>query len=266
MSRPLAALHRTWLAAVFGFIFLPTVVLTAVSLNRGSVMVFPPEGLSLRWWALALTDKWTAGILFSLRLAVGASLIAGALAVPCALGLARGRLPGRALVTSLVLSPLALPEIVTGAAMLQALHLAGLRALVGFTGLLLGHVVITAPYVVRTMLVSLTALPPDAERAAANLGADPWRVFRFVTLPLARNGLFAGMVFAFILSFNNISISLFLVKPGAVTVPMQLLQAMEYGMSPDIAAVAILTVLINLTAIALAERRAKASRFLYARG
>lgn len=265
MSRAAGLAYRALLVAVFGFIFLPTVILAAVSLGRDAVMTFPPAGLSGHWWALALGEKWTGGLLFSLRLAAAAALLAGALAVPCALGLARGRLPGRALVTSLVLSPLVLPEIVTGAAMLQALHAAGLRTLVGFPSLLLGHVVITAPYVVRTMLVSLGTLPPDAERAAANLGADPWRVFRFVTLPLVRNGLFAGLAFAFILSFNNISISLFLVRPGAVTVPMRLLQAMEYGMSPDIAAVAVLTVAVNLTVIGLAERWAQAGRFLYAR-
>lgn len=258
-------LYGLFLAVVFGFIFLPTAVLAVVSLNTQQVMTFPPTGVSLRWWELALSAKWTSTVAFSLRLAMATALLGGAVGIPCAIGLARYRFRGRALLSSLALSPLLLPEIVTGAAMLQFVHVAGLTSLIGFPALLLGHAVITAPYVVRTVLVSLLAVPRDVERAAANLGADPWRTFRHVTLPLARNGVFAGLVFAFILSFNNISISLFLVRPGATTVPMRLLQSMEFGMSPDIAAVAVLTVMINLTVIGLAERWAQVSRFLYER-
>lgn len=258
--------HRSVLALVFAFILVPTAVLAVVSLNAQSIMAFPPAGFSLRWWGVALTGRWIGTVFFSLRLAAAAAAGAGLLGIPCAMGLARSRFPGHALVSSLVLSPLLLPEIVTGAALLQFVHLAGLTGLIGFRALLVGHVVITAPYVIRTMLVSLRTLPPDVERAAADLGADPWRVFRHVTLPLVRSGAFAGLVFAFILSFNNISISLFLVRPGATTVPMQLLQAMEYGMNPDVAAVAVLTVLVNLIAIGAAERWAGVSRFLYERG
>jgi putative spermidine/putrescine transport system permease protein len=258
-------LYGLLLALVFGFIFLPTAVLAVVSLNTQQVMTFPPTGVSLRWWGLALSGKWTSTVAFSLRLAVTAALLAGAVGIPCAIGLARYRFRGRDLLSSLALSPLLLPEIVTGAAMLQFVHVAGLTGLIGFRALLLGHAVITAPYVVRTVLVSLRTVPPDVERAAANLGADPWKTFRHVTLPLARNGVFAGLVFAFILSFNNISISLFLVRPGATTVPMRLLQSMEFGMSPDIAAVAVLTVIINLMVIGLSERWAQVSRFLYER-
>jgi putative spermidine/putrescine transport system permease protein len=162
-----------------------------------------------------------------------------------------------------LLSPLILPQIVTGAALLQFFALVGLRDLLGFPALLLGHVVVTLPYAIRTVMVSLHGLDPRLEWAAQDLGADPVRTFLRVTLPLIKNGVFAGFVFAFIVSFNDVPISLFLGRPGNVPIPIAILGHVESRFDPAVAAVAVITIAIVLALIAVAERFARVSEFIY---
>ena len=182
------------------------------ALNPTPYISFPPVGVSLRWFekffrspefmnALFLS-LWVAGCVLVLSIVIGGA---------CALALARGNLPGRSFLTAFFMSPLMLPAILTGLALFQSYLLAGIGRPVW--GLILAHTLVAVPYVIRTTLAVLHNFDRRIEEAAAVLGASPTRVFFEVTLPLIRPGVFAGGVFAFIVSFDQFPVSLFLVVP-----------------------------------------------------
>lgn len=256
-------LYRAALAAILAFVAAPIVVVFLSSVNSTQYLQFPPSGLSTRWWEAALSERWMGPTWFSLQLATIASILATGLGTLAALGIQRGRFVGRDALQAVLLSPLILPQIVTGAALLQFFVLAGLRDLLGFPALLLGHIVITMPYTIRTVTVSLHGLDPRLEWAAQDLGANPLQTFLRVTLPLIKNGVFAGFVFAFIVSFNDVPISLFLGRPGNVPIPIAILGQVESRFDPAVSAVAVVTIAIVLALIAIGERFAHVSEFLY---
>jgi putative spermidine/putrescine transport system permease protein len=257
------ALYRVALTAILIFVAAPIAVVFVSSVNSTQYLQLPPSGVSTRWWEAALTERWMGPTWFSLQLAAATSVLATGLGTLAALGIQRGTFRGRDALLAVLLSPLILPQIVTGAALLQFFALLGLRDLLGWPALLLGHIVITLPYAIRTVLVSLHGLDPRLEWAAQDLGANPFRTFLRVTLPLIKNGVFAGFVFAFIVSFNDVPISLFLGRPGNVPIPIAILGHVESRFDPAVSAVAVVTIAIVLALIAVGERFARVSQFLY---
>ena len=253
-------------AAVYLFIFAPIVVTAAVSFNGGNQSRFPPVGFSLRWWREAFDPRWLGPLTFSMELAAVSAVVATLLGLPLAFGLVRHRFPGRDLVATLSLGPLALPALVTGIALLQMLNLAGVGGLYGFPALVIGHVVICLPFTVRTTAISLQGLPPRVEQAAYSLGATPAAVLLKVTLPLIKSGVFAGAVFAFIQSFTDYSVSLFLSKPGASTISVTILGFLDYGFTPTLASVAVITLIVPLVLIGVVQRYFRVGDFIYGSG
>ncbi|HVY16338.1 MAG TPA: ABC transporter permease [Rhodopila sp.] len=253
-------------AAVYLFIFAPIVVTASVSFNAGNLSRFPPVGFSLRWWREALDPRWLQPLTFSLELAAISAIIATLLGLLLAFGLVRHRFPGRDLVATLSLGPLALPALVTGIALLQILNMAGIDALYGFPALVIGHVVICLPFTVRTAAISLQAMPARVEQAAYSLGATPIEVLLRVTLPLIKSGVFAGTVFAFIQSFTDYSVSLFLTKPGASTISVTILGFLDYGFTPTLASVAVITLIVPLALIAIVQHYFRVGDFIYGSG
>ena len=254
---------RWAVGAVYVFALGPILITATVSLNAANQSRFPPVGLSLRWWQEAVTARWLGPLLFSVELSLAAAILTVLLAFPLAYGLARHRFPGRDLLAALSLGPLALPALVTGIGLLQMLQLAGLGALFGLPALLIGHLVICLPLAVRTIGVSLLAIPRTAEQAATSLGATPLRTFLEVTLPMAKNGVFAGASFAFVQSFTDYSISLFLARPGSQPITVTILSFLEYGFAPTLAAVAVLTLVVPMVLIGLVQRFFGIGEFLY---
>lgn len=250
-------------AIVYGFIFAPILVTAAVSFNAANQSRFPPVGFSLRWWRDALDPRWLQPLAFSMELAAASAFVATILGVGLAFGLVRHRFPGRDLVATLSLGPLALPALVTGIALLQLLNLVGIGSLYGFPALVIGHVVICLPFTVRTTAISLQAMPPRVEHAAYSLGATPISALFRVTLPLIKSGVFAGAVFAFIQSFTDYSVSLFLSKPGASTISVTILGFLDYGFTPTLAAVAVITMVVPLVLIALVQHYFRVGDFIY---
>lgn len=242
-------LLRTWVALVFGFLMLPVVVITLASFSRTSYLTVPPKGLTLRWFGAVLGDpEYLHAIGFSLALAVLAtvgSLVAG---VAASYALLRRRVPGGALVSAVLNAPLIFPGVVVGVALLQLYALVHLNGTL--IGLALAHMVITVPYVVRAVMASLQGIDPDLESAARVLGASGPVAFFTVTLPLIRPGIAAGALFSFIVSFDNVPVSIFLLGAGQMTLPVKIFTAIEYGVDPSIAAIS--TMLIALTAVGLA--------------
>lgn len=246
-------LHRLAVLLVAAFILAPIAVVVAVSLTDSPIPEFPPRGLTLRWYAHALSeDVFTTSALNSLWLATIATALATPLALAAAYGLVRGRFRGRDAIQTLLLAPLVVPSLVIGLAILLAFSGMGVRdvgaRLVG------AHVLITFPYMVRTILASLARLDPAVEEAARTLGASALRCFVLVTLPLVRPGVVAGMLFAFIVSFDNVSLSLFLTNARTNTLPIAILNYVEYNFDPSVAAISTMLVAFSLGAALLVER------------
>jgi putative spermidine/putrescine transport system permease protein len=249
--------------AIYAFIIGPIAITTAVSFNATNRSFFPPRGFSLRWWGEAFAPQWVQPLLFSLELATITALVATAIGVPLAFAFVRHEFPGKSVMRALTLGPLILPTLVTGIALLQFLTAIGWGKWMGFWALLIGHVVICLPFSVRTVAISLQAMPGSVELAAAGLGAAPWRVLRHVTLPLAMPGIFAGMTFAFIHSFTDINLSLFVARPGQRPVTVAIMSFLEFGFAPTLAALSIISLLIPLVLIAVLGRFVGIGNFLY---
>jgi putative spermidine/putrescine transport system permease protein len=187
-------------------------------------------------------------------------LISLVLGLAAAYALARRMLPAAELLTSLLMAPLIMPSVVIGVAMLQFYAIVGLRG--SLVGLLIAHVVITVPYIVRSALASLAGLDASLEEAARTLGATGLEAFGLVTLPLMRPGLVAGALFAFITSLDNVPVTIFLIGANQTTLPVLIFTSVEMGVDPSVAAISTLLILATLVVLLLAERRAGFHRFI----
>ncbi|MEJ0020145.1 MAG: ABC transporter permease [Acetobacteraceae bacterium] len=250
-------------AAVYVFMLGPILITASVAFNATERSYFPPRGFSLQWWEAAFGPQWMQPLVFSLQLASLTAVISAAAGIPLAFAFQRYEFPGKAIVRAITLGPLILPTLVTGIALLQFLSLIGLGRWMGFWALLIGHVVICLPFSVRTIAVSLQAMPGNLEPAAASLGATPFAVLRHVTLPLIAPGTMAGMIFAFVHSFDDVNLSLFIARPGERPLTVAILGFLDFGFAPTLAAVSILSMLIPLALVALFGRLVGIGDFLY---
>jgi putative spermidine/putrescine transport system permease protein len=235
------------------FILAPIVVVAAASFSAGKVPEFPPSGLSLQWYSYALSySLFTRSATNSAWLALVSTAISTPIAVGAALIIVRTRFPGRDALQTFLLAPLIVPSIVIGLSILLAFATVGIRDI--FFRLIGAHVLITFPYLVRTVIASLTRVDSSIEEAAQTLGANSWRTFWHITLPLIRPGIIAGMLFAFIVSFDNVSVSLFLTSARTNTLPLAILSYVEFNFDPSIAAISTMLILFSLFAALILER------------
>ncbi|HEY3075745.1 MAG TPA: ABC transporter permease [Burkholderiales bacterium] len=247
------AVYLTVNGVIVAFLLLPIAIVVVFALNPTPYIAFPPVGVTLRWFVKFFTSATFMNALsLSLQVALAVALLATTLGALCALGIARGNPPGARLLTTFFLSPLMLPAILTGLALFQLFVLAGVGRPVW--GLIIGHTIVAIPYVLRTTLAVLHDFDRRVEEAAATLGAPPARVFYEVTLPLIRPGVIAGGIFAFIVSFDQLPISLFLVLPSRETLPVVLLNYIRYDLDGAIAAASMVSIALALTAVLLLER------------
>ncbi len=239
-----------WL--IVAFLLAPIAVVVLFAFNAANYIGIPTS-FTLHWFArLFANADFMRALAFSLELALAVLALSLVLGTAAALALARGRLPGAQAMTALFLSPLILPAILLGLAMFQLLVLLGVGRPVW--GLLAGHVVVAVPYVIRTTLAVLANFDASLEEAAASLGAAGWRVFAEVTLPLILPGVLAGGLFAFIISFDQFPLSLFLVSPGHETFPIVLFNYLKYDFDPTVAAASTVSIGFSLAALALLAR------------
>lgn len=250
-------------AAIYGFMLAPLAITAAVSFNATNRSKFPPEGFSLRWWQAAAEQEWIDALLFSLKLGGLTALGSVLLGFPLAYGLSRLRFAGRSAIAALTMAPLMLPALVTGMALLQFFFTVGLGRHIGLPALLAAHIAVALPLAVRTMGVSLAAMPANLELAAGSLGAPPWVVKARILLPLVKNGVIAGGVFAFVHAFTDVNLSLFLSRPGQQPITVKILGYLEWGFGPTLAAVAIGTLVVPLLLVVAVERIGGLSDFLY---
>lgn len=235
------------------FVIAPLVVVVGVSFEKQPLLRFPPQQLSLRWYREVLSnDAFVSAARNSLEIAVIATVGALVLGAPAAYGITRYRFPGRDAVGLLLLSPLIVPQLAVGIALLQSFAYLGIAG--SILTLALGHILITLPYVVRTIAASVAGLDPSLEEAAANLGAGRLQVYLRVVFPLVRSSLYAAAMFAFLISFDNAVISLFLVSARTTTLPIAIYAYVENSLDPAIAALASLLMLVSLVVLAVAQR------------
>ncbi|MCO5089578.1 ABC transporter permease [Bosea sp. (in: a-proteobacteria)] len=255
-SRPPRA-GLPWLAGftvmVCVFLVTPIAVVLLSSLTAAEYVTFPPQGLSLRWYVAVLqNEEFLGSLMVSLRVAAISSLIACVVGVSAAIGLVRLRFPGRGLVEGLFLSPLMIPGIVLGVAILQFYARSGLIS--STASLIAGHLAITIPYVTRLAIGSLVGFDERLELAAQNLGASPLQAFRRITLPILFPAIAGAFAFAFIVSFEDVNLSLFLSSPQATTFPVRIYTYMSQESSPIISAASSLLVLIVLVVAIVIDR------------
>lgn len=230
------------------YLLLPLLVVVGGSLTETKYLAFPPEGLTLRWYEVVLNDPtYLRSFLNSAVLAAAATLVALIVALPAAMAIARFAFRGKGLLSALMLSPLVLPHIVLGAALLQ--YGAAIGLVRNFAALLVGHVVIVTPFVLRSILPQFSPEQLSLEEASRDLGANAATTFWRVTLPQIRSGLVSGAIFAFITSFINVELSIFNTTTALNTIPVQLFNYVQYSVDPSIAAVSALTILAAACAI-----------------
>jgi putative spermidine/putrescine transport system permease protein len=244
---------RLVVAALVGFMTLPTIVVIAVSFNPTAILSFPPAGLSPRWYLNALTyPQFQRAAINSLVVTAGAVLLALPIGTAAALVLERGSLRARNLWATLLLSPLVVPGVAAGLGFL--ILAAALGLLQSRIVLIVAHTALVLPFVVRSVWVSVKNLDPVLPLAAASLGATPGRTFRRVTLPLLRPGLFAALLFAIIVSVNEFVVSLFISTRVSEILPVAMFTYVVNYTDPTIAALSTLFIVATFLAVWVANR------------
>lgn len=232
----------------------PTLIVAVTSFDTQEFIGFPPQGFSLERYremfqsSVILRAAQVSAVTSAFTVTIGA-----ALGVPAAIALVRREFRGKALVTAFLLSPIMLPGIVIGVAMLVFSSALGLR--LSLPLLVLSHVVFTLPFIVRLTMARMECIDRQLEDAARNLGAREWQVFRHVVLPQLWPGIAAGAAFAFLISFDNLTVSLFMAPVRQRPLPIELFYLMRFDLDPVVAAVAALQFLIALCLLLFLGRK-----------
>jgi putative spermidine/putrescine transport system permease protein len=244
------------------FLILPILVIVPISFTSGNMLAFPMPGFSLRWYDTVLhSAAWIDAAQNSLLVGVCSTALATALGTMAAVGLSRARFRGKPYVIGLLISPILIPIVITAVGMYFFFVSVGLVGT--YLGLILAHAALAVPFVVITVLATLEGFDPNLARAAASLGAPPLTAFRRVTLPIIFPGVASGGLFAFVTSFDEIVVTLFIAAPEQRTLPRQIFSGVREYVSPGIAAVATLLIVLSillLTTVELLRRRSERLR------
>ena len=240
-------------AVALAFVTLPSVVVVIVAFGEKSIMMFPPDAWSLRWFERALTyPDFRKGMVNGLYVSAWASLLSVAVGTLAAYAIDRFAFKGRALLESILLSPLVIPHFTLGVGLLLLASTFGLAR--GYSVVVLCHLILVVPFVMRSVYVSLKNIDPMLERAAASLGAPPLTVFLRIHLPLLAPGLAGGWLFAFILSFNEFTATLFVTNNTTQTLPVAMYNYVREYADPTMAALSALLILATALFLIIANR------------
>jgi len=229
------------------FMLAPLVIVVLVAFTDKGYISLPFDGASWRWFLAILDSDWMLAFQRSVLLAVCAATLTVLLAVPAGMAIAWHAFKGREALLALLLSPLMIPPVVLGIAMLRFLtQLGGSGAM---TGLVAAHVVIVMPYVLRLVVAAATGFDRSMAHAAESLGASPWTVFRRIELPALMPGIAGGWLIAFITSFDELSLTVFVSAPSTQTLPVKMYAYIANTIDPLVAAIS--AVLLGLTLIVM---------------
>ena len=244
------------IAGVTLFILLaPVAIVVLAGLNSGDHLSFPPEGLSFRWiTAFFQSDIFLPAYDFSLVIALVTMVFSTVLGTMTSLFLVRTRFVGREFMRAFFMSPLMLPGIVLGLALYLLYISSGIGLLRTIPGLVVGHILVTCPYVIGTVSAALVGFDTSLEEAARSLGAGRFTTFRKITLPVIAPGIVAGAVFSFIVSFGQFDVSLFLTPPNSTPLPMALYVSLRYTFEPTAAAAGIFAIFLVVVSMLITAK------------
>ena len=247
---------------IFLFLLGPLLVIIWASFFADKILTFPPTGYSIAWFGAAWEiSDFANGFLMSLKVGVCATIASLVLGVPASLAIERYAFPGRETIRQVLLSPMYVPAIVAGAAVyiyfVEFEIFTGFQLAATFGGLVLAHSLIALPWTMRLVCASLVTANTVSEEAARSLGANALQTFFYVTLPIIRPGIIAAAMFSFIASFSDLEKSLFLVGPGKTTLPIAIVNYLEWSLDPTISAVATVQILIIGAALIVSDRFVK---------
>lgn len=249
-----------WVSLSVGFLFLvlPLLVVLPLAFNDSSFLNYPMEGFTWRWFGVVFQQPpWMAALVNSLKVALGAMVAGVLIGGLAAVGTMLAGRWGRLVLSALFISPIVIPSVVLGVAMAYAFGRMGVGG--GYLSLVMAHAILGAPLVFLSVMTSLKGLDPELERAAASLGASRWTRFHTVTLPLAAPGFLTGALFAFITSFDEVVVALFLASPQSQTLPIALFSSLRDRLEPPIVVVALLLSLVSCLFIVALNRLQKRS-------
>jgi len=237
---------------VLFYLVFPIFVVIPVSFSSAAFLQFPPPGLSLQWYEKFFSRRdWIDATLLSVRVAVITMALATVLGTLASLALVRGRFRGRNLINSFIVSPMIIPAIIVAIGIY--FFYARLQILGNWWALAIAHTALALPFVVLNVSATLYGFDERLEYAAMNLGANRWQTFFKVTLPIIRPGIFAGALFAFITSFDELVVALFISGTGAVTLPRKMWAELRQQIDPTIAAVSTLLIALSVVILLTAE-------------
>lgn len=247
-------------ALVCVFLLLPLVIVAVASVNSASNFRFPPQGFAFDWYAEVFSSQeWLTSLGTSLLLAVWIIpvVVLGTLG---GYAIGAGNFPGRRLLSTLFLSPMAVPGIMIGLALLYQFQELGLRGSV--VGIWIAHLIVTFPFCVRVSAVSAASLDRRLVHAARTLGASRLRAFLTVTVPLMLPGIIAGAFLAMVISLGEVAVSVFVAGPDTTTVPVRIYSAVQVQLEPTVAAVSTVLLILSVVTIGVLDRTVHISRFL----
>lgn len=259
-QRVLYVATRVMTGLVLAFLVCPVLIVLPLSFTSGSVLAFPLPGISLQWYEDFFSNPlWTGALANSLFIGVISTFVATFAGTLAAIGIHNSDFKLKPLIVGILILPLAVPIVIVAVAafyFFAQLHLVGT-----FASLIIMHVVLSLPFVVVTVLATLQGFDPNLVRAASGLGASPAVAFRTVTLPIILPGVVSGGLFAFVTSFDETVVALFLATPTQRTLPRQIFSGVAESISPTITVAAVILLLVSLgLMLALEYLRARAAK------
>lgn len=251
-TRVLEWLGRFYIVLLLGFLYLPIIIMAAMSFNASPFYQLPFEWTTDWYQSLWQNDQLIAATWNSIEIAVITTLISTVLGSMASLALYRYEFRGKKLLQALLFPPIAIPWLITGTAMLIFFFGVGIGR--GLIAILLGHVALALPYVIVVVSARLQTFAPELEEAARSLGANQWQVTMRVTLPWIMPGVIAGGLFAFAVSFDQFVVSYFLSTPGQTTLPVEIYAAIRKGFTPEINAVSTIIIVVSMALMLLTAR------------
>lgn len=238
---------------VYLFLILPVFVIVLSAFSPSAYPEFPPKDFSLKWFSSVFeSSEWMSSLWISILLLIIVTPLTVILGTMASYAIARLNFIGKGLLQSFIMSPLMIPQVVLGISLLYVFTTMGINGTL--LGLVIGHIIIAFPYVVRTVGVSVSNLDPRLELASMNLGAGPFKTFTKVTLPLIKPGIIAGAVFSAVTSFGEISISLLVSSPSTITIPVRTFGYIDQTFDPSVNAISVIFIVISVIALIIIER------------
>ncbi|RWL86400.1 MAG: ABC transporter permease [Mesorhizobium sp.] len=251
-TRILEWVGRFYVVLLLGFLYLPIIIMAAMSFNASPFYQLPFEWTTDWYASLWQNDQLIAATWNSIEIAIITTLISTVLGSMASLALYRYEFHGKKVLQALLFPPIAIPWLITGTAMLIFFFGVGIGR--GLVAILLGHVALALPYVIVVVSARLQTFAPELEEAARSLGANQWQVTMRVTLPWIMPGVIAGGLFAFAVSFDQFVVSYFLSTPGQTTLPVEIYAAIRKGFTPEINAVSTIIIVVSMALMLLTAR------------